>query len=260
MARPYKARRICRLPAIDSFGPSDVSPQEQVEMTLEEYEAIRLIDLLDCTQEECARQMDVARTTVQAVYTSARKKIAQCLVYGQQIRIRGGNYQICPRAEGCFIAGIRGIRKGSAPDAAEGKQEGFTMKIAVTYDNGQVFQHFGHTEEFKIYDVQDQKVVSAQTVGTGGSGHGALAGFLKSQGVEALICGGIGGGARTALAEAGIQLYPGVSGEADQAVAQLLAGTLEYNPDTQCTHHEEGHHDCGHGDHSCSHGEGHSCH
>lgn len=97
------------------------------------------------------------------------------------------------------------------------------MKIAVTYENGQVFQHFGHTERFKIYEVEDGAVTASQVVDTAGSGHGALAGFLRERGVQTLICGGIGGGARTALAQAEIQLYPGVSGAADQAVADLLA-------------------------------------
>ena len=86
------------------------------------------------------------------------------------------------------------------------------MKIAVTYENGQVFQHFGHTERFKIYEVEDGAVTASQVVDTAGSGHGALAGFLRERGVQTLICGGIGGGARTALAQAEIQLYPGVSG------------------------------------------------
>ena len=97
------------------------------------------------------------------------------------------------------------------------------MKIAVTYENGQVFQHFGHTEQFKIYEAAEGKVVSARVVETGGSGHGALAGFLRGLGVDTLICGGIGGGARSALAEAGIQLYPGASGSADAQVEALLA-------------------------------------
>ena len=124
------------------------------------------------------------------------------------------------------------------------------MNIAVTYEDGQIFQHFGHTAQFKIYDVADGKVVSAQVVGTGGSGHGALAGFLMQQGVTALICGGIGGGAQAALANAGITLYGGVSGSAYEAVAALLAGTLGYNPNVQCNHHD---HQAGH---SCgNHGE-----
>lgn len=96
------------------------------------------------------------------------------------------------------------------------------MKIAVTFENGNVFQHFGHTEKFKIYDVSDNKVVNESIVDTNGSGHGALAGFLKENSVDTLICGGIGNGAKQALAEAGIKLYGGVTGNADGAVNDLL--------------------------------------
>ncbi|WP_367925511.1 NifB/NifX family molybdenum-iron cluster-binding protein [uncultured Ruthenibacterium sp.] len=122
------------------------------------------------------------------------------------------------------------------------------MKIAVTYDNGEIFGHFGHTQQFKIYTVEQNQVVFSEVVPTGDSGHGALAGFLKEHDVDTLICGGIGGGARTALAQAGIQLYPGASGSADQAVQALLAGALQYDPNTVCAHHE-GNHSCG--NHSC---------
>ncbi len=128
------------------------------------------------------------------------------------------------------------------------------MKIAVTYENGQVYQHFGHTEKFKIYEVEDRKIANSYVVNTDGNGHGALAGFLKNYGVDVLICGGIGGGAQSALAEAGIKLYGGASGEADKAVEALIAGTLEYNPDVKCNHHEHDHgegHSCG--NHSCHH-------
>lgn len=132
------------------------------------------------------------------------------------------------------------------------------MKIAVTYENGQIFQHFGHTEQFKVYDVQDGKIVNSEVLDTNGSGHGALAGFLADNGVETLICGGIGGGAQTALAEAGIKLYGGVSGDADKAVEALLGDELLYNPDVKCNHHD---HEHGEGGHTCgSHGCGsHTC-
>ncbi len=133
------------------------------------------------------------------------------------------------------------------------------MKIAVTYEAGQVFQHFGHTEQFKLYTVEDGKVVSEEVVDTNGSGHGALAGLLNGFHVDTLICGGIGAGAQMALAEAGIRLYGGVSGSADEAVQALLAGGLSYNPDVRCDHHDHEHAD---GGHSCgSHGCGsHGCH
>lgn len=128
------------------------------------------------------------------------------------------------------------------------------MIIAVTYEAGIVFQHFGHTASFKLYEVENNTVVASRVVETGGSGHGALAGFLKAQNVDVLICGGIGGGAQMALAEAGIRLYGGVHGDADEVVTDFLAGQLSYNPNVCCNHH-------GH-DHNCSdHGCGsHSCH
>ena len=128
------------------------------------------------------------------------------------------------------------------------------MKIAVTYENGQVFQHFGHTEQFKVYDVEDGKITGSQVVDTNGQGHGALAGFLANGNIDVLICGGIGGGARNALAEAGIKLFPGAQGDADAQVESYLAGTLNYDPDTMCTHHDHSHGDCGgHGHGECGH-------
>ena len=124
------------------------------------------------------------------------------------------------------------------------------MRIAVPYENGEVFQHFGHTERFKVYDVEDGGVKTTVTVNTNGSGHGALADILKKIQVDTLICGGIGGGARRALDEAGIRLYGGVTGDADQAVADLLAGNLNYDPDAMCDHHGE-HHGETCGEHGC---------
>ena len=132
------------------------------------------------------------------------------------------------------------------------------MRIAVTYENGEIFQHFGHTEQFKVYDIEEGKVIASEVVSTNGSGHGALAGVLASLNAEVLICGGIGGGAQAALAEAGIKLFGGVSGDADKAVEAYLAGNLAYNPNVQCNHHGEHHHGgtCGShgcGSHSCGH-------
>ena len=133
------------------------------------------------------------------------------------------------------------------------------MKVAVTYDHGEIFQHFGHTEQFKIYEIEDGKVLNVKILDTNGSGHGALAGFLMGEGVDTLICGGIGGGAQMALAEAGIRLYGGVSGNADDAVAALLTGNLDYNPDVRCSHHDHAHGEEGHtcGSHGCG---NHGCH
>ena len=125
------------------------------------------------------------------------------------------------------------------------------MKIAVTYENGKVFQHFGKTESFKIYEVEDNQMVSSEVISSNGSGHGALAGLLAEQGIDVLICGGIGGGAQAALADAGIELCAGAQGDTDQAVEAYLKGEL-VSSGVNCDHHGEGH-SCGH------HEEGHSC-
>lgn len=126
------------------------------------------------------------------------------------------------------------------------------MKIAVTYDNGNIFQHFGKTEFFKVYEVEDNKVISSEVIGSNGTGHGALAGLLADQDVDVLICGGIGGGAQAALEEAGVELCAGAQGDVDQAVEAYLKGEL-VSTGANCDHHHEEGHSCGH------HEEGHSC-
>lgn len=263
MARPQKAKKVCRLPGCFRFCPGKDAGRKdreaegqgethQITLLVEEYETIRLMDYLGMSQEECAAQMGVARATVQAMYSDARRKLARFLVEGAALEIRGGSYQLCMQ-ERC--TGCRRPTEAGAPSGNNERGEMIHMKLAVTYENGQVFQHFGHTEQFKIYEIEDGAIKAQQVINTDGFGHGALAGFLQQLGVSVLICGGIGGGARNALAEAGIQLYPGASGDADQQVKAFLAGSLAYNPDTVCSHHshEEGH--------SChGHGEGHSCH
>jgi len=111
------------------------------------------------------------------------------------------------------------------------------MKIAVTYENGTVFQHFGRTQNFKIYEIENNQIISDEVIGNNGIGHEALADYLKELGVEVLICGGMGQGAQNALAQAGIEVYAGAQGDADEAVKAYLAGTLE-NTGANCDHHD----------------------
>lgn len=265
MPRPRKCRKVCHFPNNLIFTPLEdtglPSSGGEVVMSVDEYEAIRLIDREGFSQEECAASMRIARTTVQQIYSSARQKLAEVLVDGLVLRIDGGDYELCDgrgadcRFDGCFKHTIHQQYNKSKGDRI--------MRIAVTYDNGQIFQHFGHTEFFKVYDVEDGKIVASEVVSTCGQGHGALAGVLNALNADVLICGGIGGGAQRALAAAGVQLYGGVSGDADAAVEALLAGQLAYNPNVMCNHHgDHHHHDCGsHGEeghHGC--GGGHSCH
>lgn len=237
MPRPSKRKRVERLPVFSSFIPEEKKDFcHEIYMAVEEYETLRLIDYQGMTQEACAEKMGVGRATVQAMYTEARKKTARFLSEGARLNISGGNFCVEEKADKTVK------RKGACK-----------MKIAVTYENGEIFQHFGHTEQFKIYETEDGRILSSQIVDTNGSGHGALAGFLKELGAEVLICGGIGGGARNALAEAGIRLFPGAFGDADTQVKAFLEGNLDYNPDTVCNHHhnhEEGH-DCGNHNEHC---------
>lgn len=133
------------------------------------------------------------------------------------------------------------------------------MKIAAAYENGMIFQHFGHTQQFKFYEIEDNNIVKEEVVSTMGSGHSAVAGFLKANNIDVLICGGIGGGAKAAIAQAGIKLYGGANGSADEAVKALITGTLKYNPDVKCNHHNHEHGESGHtcGQHGCG---NHNCH
>ena len=242
MPRPQKCRRICFTPQYDSFYPENSQTDDTITLTLDEYEVIRLVDLEKKTHEQCSAQMDVSRTTVTEIYESARYKLAQCIVNGKRLIISGGNYRICegreyPRCRQCMCHMATAEHSFPVFHLQHNKGEGI-KKIAVTYENGEIFQHFGHTEQFKLYTIANGTITAVEVVDTNGSGHGALAGFLLEHNVDTLICGGIGGGAQNALAQAGIQLYGGVSGNADEAVNALLTGTLGYNPNVHCSHHD----------------------
>lgn len=254
MPRPRKCRKVCHYPDVLGFEPIGVEDvKEEIFLTIDEYETIRLIDREGLSQEQCGEQMQIARTTVQMIYTSAREKLAKALVEGRTIRIEGGDYQLCNGNDAtCEQAAC--LKRKYSEQHVKTKGE-HIMRIAVTHENGQIFQHFGHTSQLKFYDVEDGKVIASNVVDTNGRGHGALAGLLAMVEVDVVICGGIGGGAQMALAANGIKLYGGVSGDADKAVEAFLAGELEYNPNVQCSHHD-GHHGEGHtcGEHGCGSG------
>ncbi len=233
MARKQRCRCIGGYPDHWEFSPEEAAEGDAIVMSLDEFETIRLLDRDGLTQEQCAECMGVARTTVTAIYDSARRKLAEALIDGKRLQIRGGNYRLSDQ-------GLDNVAE---------KEPG-RFRIAVTYDRGEVFQHFGRTEQFKLYDVQDGIIVREQIVDTKGSGHGALAGFLKQAQADTLICGGIGMGAQNALTEAGIRLCGGVSGPADPAAQALAEGTLRYDPQP----------DCGYGRQNQKCGQLHSCH
>ena len=255
MPRPQRCRRICIEPEYSSFVPDGVENPDSNILTVDEFEVIRLVDHEKRSHEQCARIMDISRTTVTEIYERARFKIADALVQGKGLFISGGNYRIC-QGKPHMHCGKTCWKLVIKEKMRKKEKENHDMKVAVTYDNGEIFQHFGHTEQFKVYEVEEGKIVKSEVVDSNGAGHGALAGFLFDSGVDVLICGGIGGGAQAALAEAGIKLYGGVSGDADIAVRNFVEGKLDYNPDVHCSHHNhEESHSCG--DHGCG---SHSCH
>ncbi len=254
MSRPTKSRRVCHFPQNSTFIPDNEKSDGVIILTVDEYEAIRLIDKERLSQEECARYMQVARTTVQKIYEEARKKLADMLVDGLSLKIEGGEYKLCNGRN--HLCEKNGCKKQEFVNKYYKEKGVNVMRIAVTYENGQIFGHFGHTEHFKVYDVKDGAIISSEVVDANGSGHGALAEILHSLSVDVLICGGIGGGAQAALSELGIKLYGGVSGSADDAVKALISGELKYNPNVRCSHHDhehgDGHHTCG--SHGCGKG------
>ena len=172
MARPVRCRRICFEPKYSQFIPDGRAPgesngkkneeqnkeqnkeqsREQVLLTLDEFETIRLIDHEKKTHEQCARQMAISRTTVTEIYERARGKIADCIVNGKTLCISGGNYVLCDGSawKNCGKK-CRKINH-ALKDQGVGRREIEALKIAVTYEEGNVFQHFGHTEQFKVYD------------------------------------------------------------------------------------------------------------
>lgn len=238
--RPKKQRTIGVVPEYVGFVPEGIGDPggEPLVLARDELEAVRLVDLEGLDQAEAAKRMGVARATVAGICQRAHRKIADALVNGRRLEVAGGNVSYAP----CRMPA----------DAAWPRKEGETdMRIAATYENGEIFPHFGMTEQFKVYDVEDGKVTSSQVVGSNGVGHGALAGLLAQGGVDALVCGGIGGGALSALAQQGIRVYAGASGSADATVEALLAGTLPQVGEATCKGHGSHEGGCGHHEGCC---------
>lgn len=172
--------------------------------------------------------MDISRTTVTEMYEKVLYKVAECLIQINQLQA----YQAA------IIKSVqdRNPATGSLEEKnAFIKRKGYNiMRIAVTNENGETFQHFGRTEHFKVYDIDDSKILSSQIIDYEGLGHGALAGFTESNEIEVLICGGD----QAALINTDIKLYRGVCGNTDAAVHDMLESKPEYNPDVNCNHHE----------------------
>ncbi|HZK19224.1 MAG TPA: DUF134 domain-containing protein [Treponemataceae bacterium] len=234
MSRPRKIRRISELPRCTRFYPqkkialhninkntcfiSATDTKNSIIMSIEEYETIRLIDYKNFTQEECAVQMNVARTSVTAMYNNARKKIALSLVESRILEIDGGDYMEC---QGRFCHNTKEQTQHSDDTR-------FTMKLAVPCNEDTIFQRFGLTGTFKMYSIEHGKIIKTTDTSVGTAEHRELVDFLLNEKIDSLLCGGIGNRAKDLLLEAGIIIYSGVSGNANAKVQELLDGKLNY--------------------------------
>ena len=218
MPRPRKSRKVCHFPRNLSFSPGEfIGEKDPVFLTVDEYETLRLIDLEGFSQEECGEWMGVARTTVQMIYASARKKLAQMLVEGRQLRIEGGDYRLCDGAKECSqpICFKQYYAKGYAKPAA-------TCRIAVPYAAGKIHQNFESARQIQIYDVRENQILSSRMVDTGETDSRMLPGILTALQSDVLICDQISGGTKLALEAGGIRLITGISGETDRIIAEKL--------------------------------------
>ena len=204
MVRPKRSRTITGVPDYNMFVPDGIPQRGYIELALDEFEVIRLIDYKSYTHAKCAKKMNISRTTVTEIYAGARKKIARSIMEGYPLRIECNE---CVKKAGYPVIDVKGEHI--------------------------MFQHFGKTSQFKLYDIENNEIKESQVVGTEGLGHGALAILLSNMNVDVLICGGIGRGAIMALSGSNINVVGGVTGDCDAAVKAYLAGTL--TPDAEAT-------------------------
>jgi predicted Fe-Mo cluster-binding NifX family protein/predicted DNA-binding protein (UPF0251 family) len=231
-------RKIIRsYPTVRSFIPHGgdfTFGQSNVNLLLEEWEALRLVDYAGMEQTQAALSMGISRQIVQMLVSSARTKLARAVVEGLPLQIVGDQEQ-------------------NTHTDLRYKERKSKMKIAVTAQHTQVFPHFGRTPEFYLVTAEDGKITEEKIIAAPAEGHGALVGFLVSQGVDTLICGGIGGGAVNSLRSSGIKVYAGASGPVKEQVLSLLSGQLSQQGEANCDHHDEHNHDHQHGQ---GHGQG----
>jgi predicted DNA-binding protein (UPF0251 family)/predicted Fe-Mo cluster-binding NifX family protein len=238
--KDYMPRKLCpktvrSIPLVRAFTPYESDPgtaQDGIILLLEEWEALRLVDYAGFEQVQAALSMGISRQSVQMLLSSARSKLARAVVEGLPLSIQGDPEKTEEKNRPLF-------------------KRNLLMKIAVTTQHTQVFPHFGRTPEFYIATAEDGKIVEENIVPAPAEGHGALVGFLISQSVDTLICGGVGGGAVNSLRAAGIQVYAGAAGPVKDQVLSLLGGQLPQHGEANCENHEEHNHN--HGSHGCDH-------
>lgn len=241
MPRPRKCRRICSMPRYTEFSPDSSfdEKEETVTLTVDEYEALRLIDLLGYSQEQCGEYMQVARTTVQQIYASARKKTAEMLVNGRRLSINGGDFCLCRGGES-FI-GCLGCRRHIAKNSVQINRGKENMKIAVPLDADKknICVSFGRAPIFLVYDLtsgEKEYYENPAANAEGGAGIKA-AQAVTDFGVSSLITVRCGENAAQVFNAAGIKIYKAKALDADGAVREFKAGQLD-----ELTHFHTGYH------------------
>ena len=227
MPRPKKCRKVCQMPTTKEFQPiGDTSCKASVILTVDEYEAIRLIDKQGFSQEECSNYMQVARTTVQLIYNSARKKLADALVDGLSIRIEGGDFQLCDGNEDyCGCGGCRRHRRGCVQ---QNIMEDRKMRIAIPLDENKqdVCIVLARAPYFLLReDGKDTIVENPAAQAHGGAGiHAAQ--FLVDSGVNVLITVRCGQNAADVFKAAGMKIYKSANKAAADDLTAFEDGKL----------------------------------
>ena len=260
MPRPCRCRRVCSEPLVDVFGPAselDAGGVPPVVLLVEEYEALRIMDYEGRTHEQCAAQMRVSRTTVTEIYERARHKVADALVNGRTLVIRGGNYEVCEGACAHECAGRCRWKYGELASALENLLGDEIMRIAIPVKNENIYQHFGMASTFKVYDIEEKRVVNTFFIESAGTGHGAKVGPLVDNQVDCVICGGIGEGAEAVEAALSHSLKSDLAAAAAKSRHQYRHqhGRGGEGCGCGCGGHGHGEGECGCGGHG--HGEGH---
>lgn len=237
MSRPKKCRKVCDLPGINVFAPAGLcAPSgDEIVLMIDEFEAMRLIDHRGLTQEECSRYMNIARTTVQQIYTDARQKVATALVEGRVLRIDGGSYSLCDgNAERCGC-GACGRKKSRSSGSTERSLN--TMKIMIPVDENKegttVCPSFGRSPYYMLFDMESREIRFLENTAANAPGGAGIkaAQFVTDQGTDVLLTPRCGENAAQVLQAAGVALYQTAAGSAEENIAAYEAGSL--SPITQ---------------------------
>ena len=233
MSRPSKCRVVCSLPRTMTFVPVSRAKRQIVIMTVDEYETIRLIDKIGLSQEECSTYMGVARTTVQQIYTTARKKLADALVEGMPLHIEGGNYRLCDAAEkrsACCTCHkyCHDTASDSYPDDTDSEEKNMNVIIPVNEDHETMCVSFARAPFFMVYDTELGKGEAFQNpAAEEQSGAGIKAAqFMLDKNAGALITIRCGENAAGVLKSAGVKIYESQSDKVAKNLAALAEGKL----------------------------------